>query len=153
MVQSQIVSVPIPFYGLTNLIAGITPTYIGWNTDPTDGADITDGDLTTICNTGSKTLTAGYQYGVFEWTFPECYVITGGIGSSNADAGTERTYILMYDGTDWTRNSLYTNNYSGNKQPMMACSGLCSGVRLALTSTAPCTMTPDIRNFNVWKVA
>jgi hypothetical protein len=39
--------------GLEDLIADKTPTLIGWTVNPTDAADITDGDISTICDPGS----------------------------------------------------------------------------------------------------
>jgi hypothetical protein len=39
---------------VTDLIAGVTPTLADWTVDPTDSADITDGDPATFCTAGNN---------------------------------------------------------------------------------------------------
>ena len=137
--------------GLVDLIAGVTPTYNAWDTDPTDGADITDGDISTFCTTGNKVNAAAWDECRFEWDLGAFYnVICTGVGSSNATAGTPVVYADFYNGAGWvqSRASMFgsADTYGGGF------GGVCSKVRLSLMSSQIATLTPNIRGFHVWRL-
>jgi len=138
--------------GLVDLIAGVAPTYSGWTVDPTDGADITDGDISTFCTTGNKVIGAGWQYAYFEWDLGALYnVICTGAGNSAADAGTPRCFLSFYDGANWILSS-DDFVFGATFRHGFALGGMCSKVRVAITSDAAATITPNIREFNVWRL-
>lgn len=138
--------------GLEDLIAGVTPTLSGWTVDPTDAADITDGDISTLCATGNKVDAAAWDEAVFEWDLGAFYdVLIGGVGGGTVAAGTLYAYGYGYDGSAW----VYINDYIGKGVSVKGYyPGLlrCSKVRLALCSSAIATITPNIREFHVWRL-
>ena len=138
--------------GLVDLIAGTTPTYVDWTADPTDGADITDGDPTTICTTGNKVAGSAYQWSYFEWDLGGFYnVLTQLVGASNADAGVSFLHIEGWDGSAWIRTYSNLNGYNG-LQIIVSTAFRCSKVRLMLGSNAAATISPNIREFCLWRI-
>lgn len=137
---------------LEDLIAGITPTYSGWTVDPTDGADITDGNISTFCTTGNKVTGAGGEYAYFEWDLGSFYTIMcTGVGASTATVGVPAAYLYQWDGSAWVESKFALNNSATIKSYYMF-SGRCSKVRVGITSDAAATITPNIREFNVWRL-
>ena len=134
-----------------DLIAGKTPALSGWTVDPTDGADITDGNISTFCTTGNKVIGAAWQYAYFEWDLGAFYnVLISGVGQVNATAGTPELFLHFWDGAAWI-----SSYYSMTKDAMRAftlSSAQCSKVRLGITADAAATITPNIREFNVWRL-
>lgn len=136
---------------VTDLIAGATPTFSDWDSDPTDAEDITDGDILTLCTTGSKAAAAWehayieYDLGAFYNVLCTCY------GNVVPDAGTGYLYMQVYDGTDWV--SPATANVVGNAaHPGLVIGARCSKVRLAFTASAISNNAPNIREFSVWRL-
>lgn len=136
---------------VTNLIAGATPTFSGWDADPTDAADITDGDIATICTTGSVAA-AAWAYAYIEYDLGSFYdVICTLFGNVAVTAGTGYLNVEHFDGSNWFApstvaslgNSAHAGIVSGSK---------CSKVRLTLTSSNISTNTPNIREFSVWRL-
>lgn len=135
---------------LKNLIAGVTPTYVDWDTDPTDGANITDGSITTTCSTGSKVCGAGWQYAYIEFDLGvhTRFFVTG-YGGSTATAGTPHIYpFVRYDGT-WRQASPYLSEWQD--RPFHG-GGEGDRFRLGLTASAAATITPDVHGLQIWKV-
>ena len=139
-------------YGLEDLIAGVTPTYSGWTVDPTDGANITDGDITTFCNTGNKVTGGGWQYAYFEWDLGAFYnILCTGVGNSTATAGSPYTYLTFWNGVDWDITS--TNEIGRDwLRTYIPHSIVTSKIRLGITSTEAATITPNVRDFYVWRL-
>ena len=138
--------------GLEDLIAGVTPTLSGWTTDSTDAADITDGDISTFCTTGNKITDGAYQYAYFEWDLGAFYnVLVGGVGNATATAGEPRIYLFFWNGSAWLNatNTLHTTAYVRHWSNY---SGMCSKIRLGVTSSAAATIAPNIREFYVWRL-
>lgn len=137
--------------GMVDLIRGITPTLFDWDTDPTDAANIVDGDPNTICHEGTVNI-AAYGAAGFEWLFDRSYqVITGGIGKTVVSAGTPRMYVWFKTNDTWrTPNEMV--HYGTTDSGLLSMGGIANGVRLRLVGTAEATMTPYIRNFHVWRV-
>ncbi len=138
--------------GLVDLIAGKTPTLSGWTNNPTDAADITDGDITTFCTTGSKVAAGGYDFAYFEWNLGAFYnVMVGGVLNAVADAGTAKTYVAFWNGSAWIQNS--GNFVSGaTLRSSVTFTGHCSKVHVLVGSSAGATTTPNIREFHVWRL-
>lgn len=138
--------------GLEDLIAGVTPTLIDWTSDPTDAADITDGDISTFCTTGNKVSSGGYQYAYFEWDLGAFYnVLCGGGGHATVSAGVPAIYLYFWNGASW----LISNGHvcaSSTIKEFTVYSANCSKVRLGITSTVAATITPNIRNFHLWRL-
>ena len=137
--------------GLVDLIAGVTPTYVDWTVDPTDGADITDNDVSTSCTTGNNVIAGGYVMCFFEWDLGAMYqVLVSVLGIAIATAGTPRLRAYFYDGTDWNRvyNDLTNAAYPGGT----VAGSHCSKVRLGCTSSVAATVTPDVTDFHVWRL-
>lgn len=138
-------------YGLDNLIAGKTPTFSGWTVNPTDAADITDGDINTFCTTGNKVAAGGWQYAYLIWDLGAFYnILCTGVGGLNVTAGNRVSFISFWDGSAWVTSNAYAAN-----NPVVAFSvsgGVASQVRLGIASSAAATITPNIREFNVWRL-
>ena len=142
----------VPIYGLENLIAGVTPAYSGWTVDPTDGANITDGNIATICTTGNKVCGGAWQYAYFEWDLGDFYnVFISGVGGSTTTAGNLYTYIRFWDGGAWRSPTERTAGGLLNIYEVSGC--LCSKVRIGIGASAAATITPNIREFHVWRIA
>jgi hypothetical protein len=137
--------------GLEDLIAGKTPTLVDWTVNPTDAADITDGDISTFCDTGSVDA-AAWQSAYFEWDLGAFYhVLCSGVGSATATAGTSHTFIDFWDGAAWKRSAVSTSNGAA-AVAFVAIGALCSKVRIALTASAIATVAPNIRDFHAWRL-
>lgn len=134
-----------------DLIAGVTPALVGWTNNPTDPADITDGNPTTFCTTGDKNIDPAWQYAYFEWDLGGFYeVIVGGVGAVAATVGTPYAYAHYYNGSSWISSA--DALASSTIQVTRTFLGNCSKVRIALTSSAVGTITPNIREFHVWRL-
>lgn len=115
-----------------------------------DAANITDGDIETACITGNKVMGGGFQYALFEWDLGGFYdILAGGFGIASVTAGTAYVYVYFYDGSNWHRT---INVNWGNNPPMLTVLSKASKVRLALTSSAACTLTPNVREFHAWRL-
>jgi hypothetical protein len=55
--------IEIPSLQVIDRLSGVTPTIAGWDTDPTDLANSTDGDFDTATGTGINTAVAAYADG------------------------------------------------------------------------------------------
>ena len=138
---------------LEDLIAGKTPTYAGWDNDPTDGADITDGDISTFCTTGDKVAGAGWAYAYFEWDLGALYdVICTGVGYAAVTAGDSFMFMYIWDGSAWIQSSSPLVSYTSSVCAMMNSGGRGSKIRMGLASSAAATITPNIREFHVWRL-
>lgn len=137
---------------LEDLIAGVTPTLVDWTNNPTDAADITDGDITTYCTTGDKVAAGGYQDAVFEWDLGAFYnVLVTGVGAVAATAGTPAATASFYDGAAW-RTGEASLVYNTGMTTFTMHGAMASKVRLEIFSNAAATITPNIREFNVWRI-
>lgn len=135
----------------SDLISGTTPALVDWTVDPTDAADITDGDISTFCTTGNKVAAGGYQYGYFEWDLGDFYdVICGGLMRASVTAGSVRVFLFFWDGSAWIQGQIVSE--SATFYHSFATTAQCSKVRIGCTSTVAATITPNIRGFNVWRV-
>ena len=135
---------------VTDLIAGVTPTLADWTVDPTDSADITDGDPATFCTAGNKVCGAGYQYAWFVWDLGAFYdVYCSVVGNCVTTAGTGYMGIRFWDGSAWV-NSYSSISY--NTAHAASCGAHCSKVALAIYSSAAATITPNIREFSAWRL-
>jgi len=135
---------------LKDLIVGVTPTYVGWDVDPTDGADITDGSLTTVCDTGSTVCGAGWQYSYieFDWGVHTRFLVTG-FGGSTATAGSAYIYpFVKYDGT-WRQAQ---TSLTGWQNTPFGMSAEGTGFRLGFTSDGAATIAPAVYGLQIWKV-
>lgn len=138
--------------GLVDLIAGVTPTLVDWTNNPTNAENITDGDSTTVCNTGNKVQGGGYQFAYFEWQLGAEYdILTGGQGYLTLDAGSLHVFIFFYNNGAWHRVGEEVTTY-GASAPFVAFAGRASAVRLAITSSMAATIVPSITEFNVWRL-
>jgi len=139
-----------PGRGLVDLIAGVTPTYVGWDNDPTDGANITDGDTTTACTTGDGAKLAGVGIEM-RWELGGLYTVNiGFIGTSTATAGTPYVDMYLYNGVNsvTTRSSIS----AGVLCVGTSLTAQCSRIALVLVSTADATLAPNIREVTAWKL-
>lgn len=137
-------------YGLDDLIANVIPTFIDWTVDPTDAADTTDGDLSTVCTTGNKVAAGGYQYAYMVWDFGATYNILASMhGHTAATAGTPLLIIAFWDGSSWV-NSIPNINYGTTH--VVTGSSRCSRVALVLGSTAAATISPTVYDFHAWRL-
>lgn len=143
---------PIPLaYGLEDLIAGVAPTFDGWDTDPTDGANITDGDPATACTTGTSNQAAFSPLYVI-WDLPAVYnILVTGLGRIIASAGTPRWYVNLYAAGSWRAPSELAG-YGTSDAPLVAFGGMAEKVRLRFLSTDIATLTPYIRDVSVWRL-
>ena len=149
--KSQVIALP-RLYGLEDLIAGVTPTYSGWTVNPTDGANITDGDITTFCTTGNKVAGGGWQYGIFEWDLGAFYnIIVSGVGEICVTAGTACGYIFIWDGAAWI-TCASTTILGANLRNFSPYIGKGSKIRLCIGSGLAATITPNIREFHAWRL-
>ncbi len=136
-----------------DLISGVTPTYSGWTVDPTDGADITDGNISTICTTGNKVAGSGWQSAIFEWDLGATYnVFVTAVGGIGVTAGNPRSNLWLYDGSSWIAATGDVFAWSGDLKVGTVYGGVCSKVRLGITSDAAATITPNIRECHVWRL-
>ena len=137
--------------GLVDLIAGKTPTFGGWTTNPTDASNITDGDVSTFCTTGNKICGGGYQYGVFEWDLGSMHnVFCTGVGTSTTTAGTPYAFVYFWDGSGWINSKESVGHSSMRAYTLYG--STCSKIRLGITSTTAATITPNIREFHAWRL-
>lgn len=138
--------------GLKDLIAYTTPTLSGWTVDPTDTADITDGDISTFCTTGNKVAGGGYQYGYMEWDLGAFYhILVAGLMRASVTAGTVALYVFFWNGSAWIQGCRMSS--SSTFYHIAPCEGLCSKVRLGFASTAAATISPNVRECNVWRIS
>jgi len=138
--------------GLVDLIAGKLPTFSGWDTNPTDAADITDGDITTFCTTGNKICTGGWQFAYLEWDLGALYNVScSGVLAIIVSASTGRCFLNFWNGSAWLDTREDWMNGSTVKH-CVCVGGLCSKVRLGIMSDAAATISPNIREFHVWRL-
>jgi hypothetical protein len=137
---------------VTDLISGVTPTFSGWTVDPTDAADIIDGDISTICTTGNKVAAGGYQYAFFEWDIGSFKnVLVTGVGGVGATAGSKLITFQSWNGTAWISSTDFICNTSSVVNfYVMGSYG--SKFRIGLGASAAATITPNIREFHVWRL-
>ena len=76
-----------------NVLRGKTPTFEGWTVNPTDAENMTDGDLTTAMTTGSKTLSAGYQYAKCVYEVPAGLYLIGMRGYATCYSASPYVYF------------------------------------------------------------
>jgi hypothetical protein len=140
--------------GLVDLIAGVTPTFLYWGVDPTDAANITDGDPTTHCTTGSKVSGSGYSYAHFEWDLGGVYdVLPTGAGGAYSTGTDPQLTLYAYDGSQWGfATSPVAGFTSGTIYHFPVISFRCSKMRLAMTCSSAGTTTPNIREFHLWRL-
>ena len=138
-------------YGLTDLLANKTPTYSGWTVNPTDGSNMTDGNITTFCNTGNKVAAGGWQWGYIYFDLGAFYnVLITGFGGTTTDAGSGYFYIALYDGANY--QNMHYHSADKNPRPMITASGVTSRIRLALTTNGAATFSPNIRELHAWRL-
>lgn len=138
--------------GLVDLIAGVTPTFVDWTVDPTDAADITDGDISSFCTTGNKVMGAGWQRAHIEWDLGAFYnVLCSGVGTAAVTAGTEYLFVDLWNGAAWVAHSSHVLSGAA-VAAFSTVSGMASQVRLSITGDAAATITPNIREFSVWRL-
>lgn len=143
---------PLFLYGLKDLIAGVTPTLTGWTADPTDQGEITDNDITTICTTGNKVAGGGYQYGYFEWDLGGLYnLLIGGVGGAGVTFGTSLIVLQIWNGAVWVSSTSFLAKNTGVVNMLSAVTSG-SKVRIGLGSSVAATITPNIREFHVWRL-
>ena len=137
---------------LDDLIAGITPTLIDWTNDPTDAADITDGDITSFCTTGDRLATGAYNRAIFEWDLGALNnVFATGVGAVAASAGTPAASVSFYDGATWITGEA-SLVYNTGVTAFTMHGATCSKVQLGIYSNAIADLTPNIREFCVWRL-
>jgi len=137
--------------GLVDLITGKLPTFSGWDADPTDGADITDGDISTFCTTGT-TAASAYQYVYIDYDLGSFYdVFCTGVCGFGSSAGDPRMYLSFWDGAAWIRSSEYVQ-FGTSVRSLTQYGAMCSKVRLGIASDQISTLTPNIREFHVWRM-
>lgn len=137
---------------LTDLIANKVPTFSGWTVNPTDAGNITDGNIATFCTTGNDVRGGAWQYAYMEWDLGGFYnVLIGGVGASTATAGSAEIYIFMWNGAAWV-DGRYNISSSTTPKVFQPYFGKCSKIRIGFTGSAAATMTPNIREFNAWRL-
>ena len=140
-----------PAYGLIDLIAGKTPTYTAWDNNPTDGANITDGDINTFCNTGNKTTGGGWQWAYIEFDLGAFYnILTTGYGAVTTNAGSSYLYIALYNGVSY--HNMIQHATGSAIKPMLSIGGITSKIRLGFTTNVAAIYSPNIREFHVWRL-
>ena len=138
--------------GLVDLIAGVTPTLIDWTNDPTDAADITDGNITSFCTTGDKLAAGAYSPAIFEWNLGALNnVFVTGVGAVAASAGTPAASVSFYNGATWISGET-SLVYSTGVTAFTMHGATGSKVRLSIYSNAIADLTPNIREFCVWRL-
>jgi len=127
----------------TNVLRGKTPTFEGWTEDPTDAANMTDGNLDTAMTTGYKTTTATYQSMKCTYDVPPGMYIVGLKGylvspSSNAS---------LYFRCDAVLNDMYaTNKHMRYSTPTFVAVQSSIGFFIEITSS-DVTVSPHINEF------
>jgi len=131
-----------------NALLGKTPSFVGWNTDPSgDVANLTDGNPATVMTSGSKTLGAGWQYAFINFTVPNGIYLIGGAGKIACVGASGFIYITSptgYDNVDSVGNEdihYFTPTYAlidGNT------------IQFSLTADGASTITPSINE--VWAI-
>lgn len=83
---------------------GIPPTVSGWDTDPTNLNNATDGDPDTVTGTGSTTLGGSGTFGYVELDLGQDgpYVVGAKIGKWSTTASTWVVLNTKADGTNWS---------------------------------------------------
>ena len=131
-----------------NVLRDQTPTFSGWNTDPVAGVDrLTDGSIATAMTSGSKTLTAGWQYAYIIFDVPNGLYLTGGYG--NIICATASGSIESYGDSgkqSYTATVGEWNAYFGVAYVLVTGGSL----RFGLTADAASTITPEI--YELWAV-
>ncbi len=134
-----------------DLIAGVTPTLDEWTVDPTDAEKTTDGDISTFCTSGTKVAAGGYQYGIMEWDLGGLYhILLGGLMRASVTAGTVVVYTYFWDGSAWIQGCRMSS--SATFYHTYPCEALCSKVRVVFGSTVAATVSPNVREINVWRI-
>jgi len=138
--------------GLVDLIAGKTPTFVDWTTDPTDAANITDGDISTSCTTAEKIAGAGYQYAYMDWDLGGLYdVLCGAVVAVGVTAGTGKCRLFLWDGANWIE-AASTSSENALSRISPSFSGRASKVRLGFYCNIAATITPNIRELHAWRL-
>ena len=97
---------------LVNAALNIIPTFTGWDVDPTNPENATDGNPTTVTGTGSKTVAGTGAFGNFKLILPSysTYLITLKVGLWST-TGSHRIYInTNADGVNFTSTSFAITN-------------------------------------------
>ena len=131
---------------LGNVLLGKTPTFSGWNTDPSGDVDrLTDGSIATAMTSGSKTLGGAWQYAYIIFAVPNGVYLMGGYG--NIVCATASGSIESYGDSG-------KQSYTGTVGEWAAYFGaayvLVTGgsLRFGLTADAASTITPNI--YELW---
>ena len=139
--------------GLVDLIAGKLPTFTGWDNVPSDAADITDGDIATICTTGDKVIGAAWEYANFVYDLGGFYnVLITGAAYTGTTGANGNLFVKFWDGAAWIMSNSAGVDYTSNMQMLTVFGGRCSQVLVGITADAATTISPNIREINVWRL-
>lgn len=110
--------------------APITPTVSGFDTDPTDLGNVTDGDLTTASATGSKVMGASGVYGylIFDMGSAKNVIISAKVGIWSTASTTSAYLETSPDGTNWVTVGANTIRPAGTSASEVINSVLINGV-------------------------
>ena len=90
---------------LNNVLRGILGVASGWDTDPTNLANMTDGDLATVTGTGSKVVWVAEDYGriVFDLGSIKTVLVGGRVGIWSTAGGITAYVESSDDNVNWKR--------------------------------------------------
>ena len=138
-----------------NVVRGIVPSVLGWDTDPTNLANITDGNFTTKTGIGSKIQSAGWEGAYIYWdlaTRKNCLI---GIDCEMAtSAGSVYVFAAdSPDGTTWTWGAdMLTVISIGSLSRKPAYSHWVSQQFVGFVFTAGVTATIQVRIAEAWVI-
>jgi hypothetical protein len=140
---------------MENLLHNLQPVLSGWDTDPTDAANLTDDNVETLCTTGEKTMTGGWQNGYFTYDLGKNYkILVGGVGSLTISAGTGKILIeAKYNGTWYGTDSRASIDVSEKLMAIKPFFVFASELRLICTNSAASTISPHINQVYAYKLA
>lgn len=139
-----------------NILRGIVPTASGWDTAPTDLANCTDGNFSTVTGTGVTTLVAG-----------------GAVGIVGIDTGRISVYLIHYfmgvwrtagsvyfyveasnDGVNWVLQSLRSDDVTNATEALRNVNRVVYGryIRIRITNTDASTTNARFYQILGWEL-
>ena len=134
-----------------NVLRDQTPTFSGWNTDPSGDVDrLTDGSLATAMTSGSKTLTAGWQYAYIDFTIPNGIYLVGGYGKMVCAAADAICVVVTSSSKSVSLHSIGEDNGFFTPCCVMVDDGV---LRYGLTTDGASTMSVEFYELFATRVA
>jgi len=127
-------------------LLGKIPIFSGWTVDPTDSANLTDGDITTAMTTGNKVLSGGWQRAYIDFSLPSGWYHVTLLGRVICAASTG--YMHLFGDAIQVRSTF-------GDEANLFCHGsayVTDQLRLSLTASGASTVSPSLYRLSAFRM-